>query len=72
MQTFFVRHTLRCPNGGLTITRHNEIRDEIIHLARKSFYPHYVHGEPLIYQGYSRSEGGIRNSGRIPETRGVN
>ena len=34
MQTFIVYHVLIFHNGGLVIARHNEIRDEIIHLTK--------------------------------------
>ena len=47
MQTFFVRHILSFPNGGLSVARHNEIRDDIILLIKQAFYPHCVRGEPL-------------------------
>ena len=30
---FEVRHTLICSKGGLIITHHNEVRDEILYLA---------------------------------------
>ena len=37
MQTVSVRHVLSCPNGGLVITHHNEICDDIIHLTKQDF-----------------------------------
>ena len=39
MKTFLVRHVMSCPNGGLVITRHNEICDEIIHLEKQDSPP---------------------------------
>ena len=34
MHTFLAHHVMRLPNGCIVIARHNEIRDEIIHLTR--------------------------------------
>ena len=70
MRTFSVHHALRCVNGGLVIARHNDISDEVIHLSIQAFSPACVRGEPLIHQGSSRSEGGVRHGGSIPETQG--
>ena len=70
MQTFPVCHALRCPSGGTVITHHNEICDEIIHLAKQYFFPNYIHGKPLIHLGHSRSEEEVRHGGRVPETWG--
>jgi hypothetical protein len=36
-QKFSVRHALECKRGGLVISRHNEIRDELSDLASKAF-----------------------------------
>ena len=41
------RHALSCMNGGLIITRHNEVRDELSHICRKAF--HRVWIEPKIH-----------------------
>ena len=51
MQNIFVHHMLSCPNCGRVITHHNDICDDIIHLAKKNLPPNCVHGETLIYQG---------------------
>ncbi len=45
---FSLQHALGCKKGGLVIFRHNEIRDELIHLAGKAFTPSAVRDEPLI------------------------
>ena len=42
-----LRHALKCKKGGLIIARHNEIRDEVDHLARKGFLN--VWTEPKMY-----------------------
>jgi hypothetical protein len=38
-QKFSVRHALECKRGGLVISRHNEIRDELSDLASKALSP---------------------------------
>jgi glutaredoxin-related protein len=38
-QKFSVCHALECKRGGLVISRHNEIRDELSDLASKALYP---------------------------------
>ena len=70
MQTFFVRHILSFPNGGLSVARHNEIRDDIILLIKQAFYPHCVRGEPLKRLGRSISEDKVHHRGSVLETRG--
>ena len=70
MQIFSVHHVLSCPNGGLFIARHNEIRDNIIHLSKQDFSPKCVCGKPLIRQGRSRSEEEVFHGGSVPETHG--
>ncbi len=47
--TFNVRHGLACKHGGLVISRHNEIRDELSDLASKAFSPSSVRDEPKIH-----------------------
>ncbi len=47
-QKFSVRHALECKRGGLVISRHNEIRDELSDLASKAFFPSAVRDEPRI------------------------
>ena len=49
MQTSLVHHALNCTNVDLVIARHNEIRDNIIHLTIQAFSHHCVIGEPLIH-----------------------
>jgi hypothetical protein len=48
-QKFSVRHALECKRGGLVISRHNEIRDELSDLASKAFFPSAVRDEPRIH-----------------------
>ena len=69
MQNVLVHHALSCPNGGLVIARHNEIHDEIIHLARQNFSPNCARGEHLIHLGRSISEEEVHHGGSVPETR---
>ena len=52
LQTFYVNHALIRRNRGLVITRHNAIRDKIIHPDRQYLPPGYIHREPLIQQGH--------------------
>ena len=70
-QNVFVHHALWCINGGLVITRQNEICHNIIHLDRKYYYPNCIHGEPLICQDHSIYEGDVCHGERISETWGV-
>ncbi len=46
---FSVSHGLACKHGGLVISRHNEIRDELSDLASKAFTPSAVRDEPKIH-----------------------
>ena len=69
LQTFLVRHVPNCRNVGLVITHHNEIRDEIVHLAIQDFSLHFIHGKPQIHLVRRRSEEEFRHGGRVPETR---
>ena len=48
---FTLQHALGCKKGGLVISRHNEIRDELIHLAGKALTPSAIRDEPLIQSG---------------------
>jgi hypothetical protein len=34
---FTLQHALRCKCGGLVIFRHNEIKDELVHMSAKAF-----------------------------------
>ena len=47
-QPFTLNHALNCPIGGLTIRRHNEIRDELAYLAAMAYGPSAVRLEPFI------------------------
>ena len=70
MQNVSVRLMLICPNGGLVITRHNEIHDDIIYLTNQDFSPNCVHGKTLIHQGCRISEEEVRHRENVPEIRG--
>jgi hypothetical protein len=48
---FTLQHALCCKKGGLVISRHNEIRDELIHMAGKAMTPSAIRDEPLIRPG---------------------
>jgi hypothetical protein len=48
-QKFSVRHALECKRGGLVISRHNEMRDELTDLAAKAFVSSVVCDEPRIH-----------------------
>ena len=65
MQTFSVHHELICPNGNLIISRHNEINDKIIYLARQALHPNCVRREPLIHLERSIMEEEVRNEGIV-------
>jgi hypothetical protein len=43
------RYALECKRGGLVISRHNKIRDELSNLASKAFFPSAVRDEPIIH-----------------------
>jgi hypothetical protein len=49
LDTFSVPHALECKKGGLVISHHNEIRDELSDLASKAFSPSAVRDEPKIH-----------------------
>ena len=48
-QKFSVCHALECKRGGLVISQHNEIQDELSNLASKAFFPSAVRDEPRIH-----------------------
>jgi hypothetical protein len=48
---FTLQHALGCKCGGLVIFRHNEIKDELVHMSAKAFTPSAVRDEPLIRHG---------------------
>ena len=70
MQTFLVCHALSYPNSGLIIARHNEIHDEIVHLAKQSLSPNCISGELLVHLVRSRYDEEVCLRGRVPETWG--
>ena len=45
---FILQHALGCKKGGLVIFQHNEIQDELVHLAAKSHTPFAICDKPLI------------------------
>ena len=51
---FSVRHVLECKKGGLIISCHNEIHDEICDLAAQAFTPSSVRDEPKIHLSRSK------------------
>jgi hypothetical protein len=53
---FSVRHALECKKGGLVISRHNEIRDELCDLASRALTPSSVRDEPKIHLSRSKEE----------------
>jgi hypothetical protein len=55
-QKFTVRHALECKKGGLVISGHNEIRDELSDLASKAIIPSAVCDEPLIHNSRTTVE----------------
>ena len=70
MKTVLVRHALVYPNEGLVIARHNEICDNIIHLAKQALFRHFVRSKPQIHLVISRSEEEVRQEWSVLETRG--
>eukprot|EP00978_Attheya_sp_CCMP212_P005533 scaffold12431_cov57-Attheya_sp.AAC.8 len=48
---FSVQHALSCKVGGLVISRHDEIKDELGQLAGKVLKPSAIRDEPLINNG---------------------
>ena len=48
---FSVPHALSCRRGGLVITRHNEIHDELADIAEKAFCASAIRNEPKIHLG---------------------
>ena len=61
---------MSCPTGGIVITRHNEIRDKIIHIKKQDFYPNCIRVKPLIHLVRSRYEEEASHREIFPETRG--
>ena len=70
MQTVSVSYMLSCPNGGLVITHHSRICDEIIHLTKQYLSPNCVRVEIIIHQGCRISEKEVCHIGSAPETCG--
>ena len=65
-----VRHVLICSKGGLIIIYHNKVSSKLLYLAQLPFLSDSVNSKPLIHQGLSISEGGIRQGSKILDTRG--
>ena len=70
MQIFSAYHALSYSNVGLIIARHNDIFDDIFHLARQAFPTNCVRGKPLIYEGNIRSDEEVCQGARRLETSG--
>jgi hypothetical protein len=51
-QKFSVKHALGCKKGGLVISCHNEIQDELSNLASKALIPSAVCDKPRIYPSH--------------------
>jgi hypothetical protein len=68
-QKFSVHHALDCKKGGLVISRHNEIRDELIDLASKALTPSAVCDKPRIHT--SRTAESVRTSDQNPVIRNL-
>eukprot|EP00978_Attheya_sp_CCMP212_P039074 scaffold199966_cov35-Attheya_sp.AAC.1 len=49
---FSVQHALSCKVGGLVISCHDEIKDELGQLAGKALKPSAICDEPLINNGH--------------------
>ena len=49
-QCFSVEHALQCKKRGLVVAQHNEICNEVRHLAAIAFTPNAVCNEPSIHQ----------------------
>jgi hypothetical protein len=49
---FTLQHALRCKKGGLVISRHNEIQDELIHMAGKAMMFSAIRDKPLTKPGH--------------------
>ena len=71
---FTVDHALSCKKGGLVTQRHNEVRDELAHLAVLAYGERNVSKEPQIREGELRQVTGGRElvggEGRGEEGRG--
>ena len=70
LQTLSVRHVLIYSREVLVIVCHNNICDEIIHLARQSFSSNHVHGKTLINNIRSRSEREVCHRRRVNRNTG--
>lgn len=44
-----VRHALKCNHGGMVISRHNKVRDELSFILSQALTPSSVRSEPLIF-----------------------
>jgi hypothetical protein len=61
-QKFSVCHALECKKGGLVISHHNKIQDEVSDLASKAFTPSTVCDEPKIHTGRPMEQNAVEQS----------
>jgi type II secretory pathway predicted ATPase ExeA len=66
---FSVHHALECKKGGLVISRHNEIRAELVDLTCRALTPSAVRDKPKIYT--SRPAVELRTSDQNPVIRNL-
>ena len=62
---FSVGHALACKKGGLVVMRHNEVRDEIAHLATLALSSSRVRDEPIINIGLHARETKFQNAQHV-------
>ena len=67
-QFFCICNSLDCNKGGLTMNRHNKIRDGVAELPGKESTPSHVCGYPLIHKGVSVQERKINSHRYHPPT----
>jgi hypothetical protein len=67
-QKFTIRHALECKRGGLVISRHNEIQDELSDLASRAYLPSAVRDGPRIHTSRAAE---LRSSPGKPESPSV-
>lgn len=53
---FSLIHAVTCMKGGLIITRHDEIRDELCNIGSKAFTPSAIRNKPNIHLGHKTEE----------------
>jgi hypothetical protein len=62
LQKFSIVHALECKTGGLVISSHNEIRDELSDLASKALSPSSVRNKPKIHNSHILELKGVDES----------